>query len=126
MQRIMLRGKLHQARVTHAVLNYEGSCGIDQDLLDAAGIVEYEAIDIYNIENGERFSTYAISGERGSRMISLNGAAARKAAVGDRIIICAYGPMSEDEVAQHKPRLVYLDAQNNIVRTSKDIPLQLA
>jgi aspartate 1-decarboxylase len=126
MQRIMLRGKLHQARVTHAVLNYEGSCGIDQDFLDAAGIIEYEAIDIYNIENGERFSTYAISGERGSRMISLNGAAARKAAVGDRIIICAYGPMSEDEVAQHKPRLVYLDAQNNIVRTSKDIPLQLA
>ena len=124
MQRIMLRGKLHQARVTHAVLNYEGSCGIDQDFLDAAGIVEYEAIDIYNIENGERFSTYAISGERGSRMISLNGAAARKAAVGDRIIICAYGPMTEDE--QHKPRLVYLDAQNNIVRTSKDIPLQLA
>ena len=126
MQRIMLRGKLHEARVTHAVLNYEGSCGIDQDFLDAAGIVEYEAIDIYNIENGERFSTYAISGERGSRMISLNGAAARKAAVGDRIIICAYGPMTEDEVAQHKPRLVYLDAQNNIVRTSKDIPLQLA
>ena len=126
MQRIMLRGKLHQARVTHAVLNYEGSCGIDQDFLDAAGIVEYEAIDIYNIENGERFSTYAISGERGSRMISLNGAAARKAAVGDRIIICAYGPMTEDEVAQDKPRLVYLDAQNNIVRTSKDIPLQLA
>ncbi len=126
MQRIMLRGKLHQARVTHAVLNYEGSCGIDQDFLNAAGIVEYEAIDIYNIENGELFSTYAISGERGSRMISLNGAAARKAAVGDRIIICAYGPMSEDEVAQHKPRLVYLDAQNNIVRTSKDIPLQLA
>ncbi len=126
MQRIMLRGKLHQARVTHAVLNYEGSCGIDQDFLDAAGIVEYEAIDIYNIENGERFSTYAISGERGSRMISLNGAAARKAAVGDRIIICAYGPMSEDEVAQHRPCLVYLDAQNNIVRTSKDIPLQLA
>ena len=126
MQRIMLRGKLHQARVTHAGLNYEGSCGLDQDFLDAAGIVEYEAIDIYNIENGERFSTYAISGERGSRMISLNGAAARKAAVGDRIIICAYGPMTEDEVAQHKPRLVYLDAQNNIVRTSKDIPLQLA
>jgi aspartate 1-decarboxylase len=126
MQRIMLRGKLHQARVTHSVLNYEGSCGIDQDLLDAAGIVEYEAIDIYNVENGERFSTYAISGERGSRMISLNGAAARKAAVGDRVIICAYGPMTEDEVTQHKPRLVYLDAQNNIVRTSKDIPLQLA
>lgn len=126
MQRIMLRGKLHQARVTHAVLNYEGSCGIDQDLLDAVGIVEYEAIDIYNIENGERFSTYAISGERGSRMISLNGAAARKVSVGDRIIICAYGPMNEAEVHSHKPNLVYLDADNHIVRTSKAVPLQLA
>lgn len=126
MQRIMLRGKLHKAHVTHAVLNYEGSCGIDQDLLDAAGIVEYEAIDIYNVDTGARFSTYAISGERGSRMISLNGAAARMAAVGDCVIICAYGPMSEDEVQQHKPNLVYLDADNRIVRTSKDIPLQLA
>ena len=91
MQRIMLRGKLHQARVTHSVLNYEGSCGIDLDLLDAAGIIENEQIDIYNVETGDRFHTYAIAGERGSKMISLNGAAARKAAVGDRVIICAYG-----------------------------------
>ncbi|MGR7919786.1 aspartate 1-decarboxylase [Zobellella taiwanensis] len=126
MQRIMLRGKLHQARVTHAELNYEGSCAIDQDLLDAVNIREYEQIDIYNIENGERFHTYAISGERGSKMISLNGAAARKAAVGDRIIICAYAPMTEQQIAGYKPSLVYLDAHNNIVRTSKDIPLQLA
>lgn len=126
MQRIMLRGKLHQARVTHAELNYEGSCAIDQDLLDAANIKEYEQIDIYNIENGERFHTYAIVGERGSKMISLNGAAARKAAVGDRIIICAYAPMTEQQIAGYKPSLVYLDAGNNIVRTSKDIPLQLA
>ncbi|WP_375058601.1 aspartate 1-decarboxylase [Zobellella sp. DQSA1] len=126
MQRIMLRGKLHQARVTHAELNYEGSCAIDQDLLDAVNIREYEQIDIYNIENGERFHTYAIAGERGSKMISLNGAAARKAAVGDRIIICAYAPMTEQQIAGYKPSLVYLDAQNNIVRTSKDIPLQLA
>ena len=81
MQRIMLRGKLHQARVTHSVLNYEGSCGIDLDLLDAAGIIENEQIDIYNVETGDRFHTYAIAGERGSKMISLNGAAARKAAV---------------------------------------------
>nr|WP_116475775.1 aspartate 1-decarboxylase [Zobellella maritima] len=126
MQRIMLRGKLHQARVTHAELNYEGSCAIDQDLLDAANIKEYEQIDIYNIENGERFHTYAIVGERGSKMISLNGAAARKAAVGDRIIICAYAPMTEQQIEGYKPSLVYLDADNNIVRTSKDIPLQLA
>ncbi|MDV2857207.1 aspartate 1-decarboxylase [Oceanimonas sp. AH20CE76] len=126
MQRIMLRGKLHQARVTHAELNYEGSCAIDQDLLDAVNIREYEQIDIYNIENGERFHTYAIAGERGSKMISLNGAAARKAAVGDRIIICAYAPMSEQQIESYDPNLVYLDADNNIVRTSKNIPLQLA
>ena len=125
MQRIMLRGKLHQARVTHSVLNYEGSCGIDLDLLDAAGIVENEQIDIYNVETGDRFHTYAIAGERGSKMISLNGAAARKAAVGDRVIICAYGMFDESEVSSHKPRLVYLDAQNNIARTGKDIPVQL-
>ncbi|AEY00515.1 aspartate 1-decarboxylase [Oceanimonas sp. GK1] len=126
MQRIMLRGKLHQARVTHAELNYEGSCAIDQDLLDAVNIREYEQIDIYNIENGERFHTYAIAGERGSKMISLNGAAARKAAVGDRIIICAYAPMTEQQIESYDPNLVYLDAGNNIVRTSKNIPLQLA
>ena len=125
MQRIMLRGKLHQARVTHSVLNYEGSCGIDLDLLDAAGIIENEQIDIYNVETGDRFHTYAIAGERGSKMISLNGAAARKAAVGDRVIICAYGMFDESEITSHKPRLVYLDAQNNIARTGKDIPVQL-
>ena len=125
MQRIMLRGKLHQARVTHSVLNYEGSCGIDLDLLDAAGIIENEQIDIYTVETGDRFHTYAIAGERGSKMISLNGAAARKAAVGDRVIICAYGMFDESEIAAHKPRLVYLDAQNNIARTGKDIPVQL-
>ena len=126
MQRVMLRGKLHQARVTHAELNYEGSCAIDQDLLDAVNIREYEQIDIYNIENGERFHTYEISGERGSKMISLNGAAARKAAGGDRIIICAYAPMSEQQIEKYHPSLVYLDVDNNIVRTSKNIPLQLA
>lgn len=126
MQRVMLRGKLHQARVTHAELNYEGSCAIDQDLLDAADLREYEQIDIYNIENGERFHTYVIAGERGSKIISLNGAAARKAAVGDRIIICAYAPMTEQQIESYNPNLVYLDADNNIVRTSKNIPLQLA
>ncbi|BEU01809.1 aspartate 1-decarboxylase [Agarivorans sp. OAG1] len=126
MQTTMLKGKLHQARVTHAELNYEGSCAIDQDVLDQAGILEYEKIDIYNIENGERFSTYAISGERGSKIISVNGAAARRAAVGDRVIICAYVGMSNEEAKSHKPSLVYLNENNDIVRTSKDIPVQLA
>ncbi|WP_026972266.1 aspartate 1-decarboxylase [Aliagarivorans marinus] len=126
MQTTMLKGKLHQARVTHAELNYEGSCAIDQDMLDAAGILEYEKIDIYNIENGARFSTYAIAGERGSKIISVNGAAARQAAVGDRVIICAYVGMGAEQAQAHKPSLVYLDQHNNIVRTSKDIPVQLA
>ena len=126
MQKVMLTSKLHQARVTHAELNYEGSCAIDQNLMDASGILEYEKIEIYNIENGARFSTYAIAGERGSRIISVNGAAARMAAVGDRVIICTYGSMDDAEIKQHKPSLVYLDAQNNIVRTSKDVPIQVA
>ena len=126
MQRTMLKGKLHQARVTMAQLNYEGSCAIDQDFLDASGILEYEAIDIYNVENGERFSTYAIAGERGSKIISVNGAAARKAAVGDRLIICAYVGMDDAAAQNHKPSLVYLDQDNNVVRTSKAVPVQVA
>ncbi|MCM2678755.1 aspartate 1-decarboxylase [Echinimonas agarilytica] len=126
MQAIMLKGKLHQARVTHAELEYEGSCAIDQDMLDAAGILEYEQIQIYNIENGERFTTYAISGERGSRIISVNGAAAHKASIGDRVIICAYVSMANAEATAHKPSLVYLDQNNDIVRQSKDIPVQVA
>ncbi|MBW8189509.1 aspartate 1-decarboxylase [Neiella marina] len=126
MQAIMLKGKLHQARVTHAELEYEGSCAIDQDMLDAAGILEYEQIQIYNIENGKRFTTYAISGERGSRIISVNGAAAHQASIGDRVIICAYVSMSNAEASAHKPSLVYLDQDNQIVRTSKDIPVQVA
>ncbi len=126
MQITMLKGKLHQARVTHAVLEYEGSCAIDQDLLDAAGILEYEQIQIYNIDNGERFTTYAIAGERGSHIISVNGAAAHKAGVGHRVIICAYVGLSAAEAQVFKPSLVYCDAGNNIVRTSKAIPVQVA
>ena len=126
MQRILLRGKLHQARVTHSVLNYEGSCAIDLDFLEAAGIAEHEQIDIYVVENGNRFHTYAIAAERGSKTISLNGAAARMAAVGDRVIICAYGIFDESEVKTHKPSLVYLDEKNNIIRTSKENPVQLS
>ena len=126
MQRILLRSKLHQARVTHSVLNYEGSCSIDLDLLDAAGIAEHEQIDIYVVENGASFHSSAIAAEGGSKMISLNGAAARMAAVGDKVIICAYGIFDESEVATHEPKLVYLNEKNDIVRTSKNIPVQLA
>jgi len=126
MKKTLLTGKLHQARVTHAELNYEGSCAIDQDLLEQSGILEYEQIEIYNIDNGNRFSTYAIVGERGSKIISVNGAAARQAAVGDRVIICTYASFDVDEIEVHKPSLVYLDKDNNIVRTSKDVPIQVA
>lgn len=122
----MLKCKLHQAVVTHAELAYDGSCAIDQDLLDAAGILPYERIEIYDIDNGERFATYALEGQRGSRLISMNGAAARKVAVGDRIIICAYAEMAVEAARRHKPRLVYLDATNTIVRTSENIPMQTA
>ena len=97
MQRIMLRAKIHRATVTQCDLNYEGSCGIDEDLLEAADIREFEKIELYNVNNGERFSTYAIKGKRGSGEISLNGAAARLAHLGDLLIICTYAPMTEDE-----------------------------
>jgi aspartate 1-decarboxylase len=114
MQRIMLRGKIHRATVTQCDLNYEGSCGIDQDLLDAADIRVNEKIDIYNVQNGERFSTYAISGKRGSGEISLNGAAARCAHLGDLLIICTYGPMEEAEIDAFEPKVVFVDNQNRI------------
>jgi aspartate 1-decarboxylase len=108
MQRIMLRAKIHRATVTQCDLNYEGSCGIDEDLLEAADIREFEKIDLYNINNGERFSTYAIKGKRGSGEISLNGAAARLAHLGDLLIICTYAPMSENEIATYKQKLYLL------------------
>lgn len=126
MQSTMLKAKLHQAQVTHAELEYEGSCAIDGDMLDMAGIQEYEQIQIYNLNNGERFTTYAIRGESGSRMISVNGAAAHKAGVGDRVIICAYAGYSASEMLNFKPRLVYLGPDNEIVRSSNAIPVQVA
>lgn len=114
MQRIMLRAKLHRVTVTQADLHYEGSCGIDEDLLDAADMKEYEAIDLYNVQNGERFSTYIIKGKRGSGEISLNGAAARKAHVGDQLIICTYAPMSVEYAEHYKPRVILVDGHNHI------------
>ncbi len=126
MNSTMLKAKLHRACVTHAELDYEGSCAIDGDLLDFSGIREYEQIQIYNVTNGERFTTYAIRAEAGSRIISINGAAAHKAAVGDRIIICAYSGYSDQELINYKPRLVYLDENNTITRSSNAIPVQAA
>jgi aspartate 1-decarboxylase len=116
MQRIMLRAKIHRAAVTQCDLNYEGSCGIDEDLLDAADIREFEKIELYNINNGERFSTYAIRGKRGSGEISLNGAAARLAHLGDLMIICTYAPMGEEELAGYQPRIVFVDERNRMTR----------
>lgn len=122
----MLKAKLHRACVTHSELDYEGSCAIDSDLLDFSGIREYEQIQIYNVSNGERFTTYAIRAEAGSRIISVNGAAAHKAAVGDRLIICAYCAYSEQELLNYQPRLVYLNETNTITRSSNTIPVQAA
>lgn len=126
MQLTLLKAKLHQACVTHAELDYDGSCAIDGDLLDASGILEFEQIDIYDITNGERFTTYAIRAEPGSRIISVNGAAAHKARVGDRVIICAYGQLEVGAARSFKPRLIYLDADNKVVRTANTIPVQAA
>ncbi len=108
----MLQAKLHRVRVTQACLDYEGSCGIDGDLLDAAGLRQNQHIDIYNIANGERFSTYIIIAPRGSGEISLNGAAARRALVGDLLIICAYSGYTESELADHRPIVVLVDESN--------------
>lgn len=126
MQLTMLQAKLHHARVTHAEKEYEGSCAIDAELLKAAGIREYQQIAIYNVDNGERFTTYAISASKGSRVISVNGAAAHKARPGDRLIICSYVGLSEAELADFKPTLLYLDEYNNIKRSSDFIPTQVA
>ncbi len=126
MQSIMLKAKLHKATVTHAVLDYEGSCAIDGQLLDMAGIREYEQIQIYNITTGDRFTTYAIRGEEGSRMISVNGAAAHKASVGDTVIICAYANYTEEELANFKPRMIYMNEDNSVSHNSNAIPVQLA
>jgi aspartate 1-decarboxylase len=126
MQRTMLKSKLHRVTVTHSELHYEGSCAIDQDLLDAADIREYQQIDIYNVNNGERFTTYAISAERASGIISVNGAAARKAAPGDLLIIATYASYDEAELAKFEPDLVYVDSRNRVMNQRHKIPVQLA
>lgn len=126
MQCTMLKAKLHRARVTHAELEYEGSCAIDGKLLELAGIHEYEQIQIYNVTNGERFTTYAIRAEDGSGIISVNGAAAHKASPADVIIICAYVSLNQQELVNYKPNLVYLGEGNKVIRCSNSIPVQVA
>ena len=126
MQRTMLQAKLHRVTTTQSELHYEGSCAIDQDLLEAAGLLEFQAIDIYNVSNGARFSTYIIRAERGSGTISVNGAAARQAAVGDVLIIAAYGIYGEAELADHAPRLIYVDGGNRVLAERSQIPVQAA
>ena len=126
MFRTLLKSKIHRVAATHAELHYEGSCAIDEDLLDAANICDNEQIHIWNINNGERFVTYAIRAEAGSGIISVNGAAAHKADVGDLVIICAYGVIDEAAMARHKPTLVYVDGDNRITRIGNHIPTQAA
>ncbi len=126
MKLTFLRARLHRAEVTRVEPDYDGSCAIDGELLETAGIGEYERIDLYNISNGERLTTYAIQADRGSRVISVNGAAARKAAPGDRIIIAAYAQLEPEEVAGFKPVLVYLGEGNRVERVAHKIPVQAA
>lgn len=115
----MLKGKIHRAVVKQADLNYVGSITIDSELLEAAGILEYEMVQIVDVENGNRFETYTIAGEKGSGMICLNGAAARQVAVGDHIIIMAYAQLSEQEAKEHKPYVVFTDEDNHIANISR-------
>ena len=124
MFRTLLKSKIHRVAVTHCELHYEGSCAIDENLLEAANIAENEQIHIWNINNGERFVTYAIRGQRGSGMISVNGSAARRAAVGDLIIIASFAQLSEDRLATHKPQLVFVDEANRQIDTPQHVPTQ--
>lgn len=126
MQRIMLKSKLHRVHVTHSELHYEGSCAIDEELLEAANIFEYEQISIYNVTNGQRFTTYAIRAERHSGIISVNGAAAHKAHPQDIIIIASFANYDEAELAKYSPQLVYVDQHNRIQTKRNAIPAQAA
>lgn len=126
MQRIMLKSKLHRVTTTHAELHYIGSCAIDEDLLEAADIREYEEVQIWNVNNGERFATYAIKAERGSGVISVNGSAARRAAPGDLLIIASFAQYEDAELANHQPRLVFVDAHNRMTALDNSTPTQPA
>ncbi|MBC5762880.1 aspartate 1-decarboxylase [Ramlibacter albus] len=124
MYRTLLQSKIHLVRVTQCELHYEGSCAIDEDLLDAAGIAENEQVHLWNVDNGERFVTYAIKGRRGSGMVSVNGSAARRAAVGDLLIIAAFAQVPHERVAAFKPKLVFVDGANRPVAQRDFVPVQ--
>ena len=115
----MLHGKIHRATVTEARLDYVGSITIDEDLMDAAGILEYEKVAVVNVDNGNRLETYTIKGERGSGIICLNGAAAHMASVGHKVIIMAYASMSREELESGKPKVVFVDEQNRILEVKR-------
>jgi aspartate 1-decarboxylase len=115
MQLELLVGKLHAATVTECRLNYQGSVTIDRDLYEAVGLVANQRVDVYNINNGERFSTYILEGKRGSKTIGLNGAAARLVQLGDRVIIAGYGIFTQEEAKKHEPKIAVLDEKNKIV-----------
>ncbi len=117
MKLTMLKAKIHRATVTRAHLDYEGSVTIDQTLLEAAGILPYERVEIYNVTRGSRLATYAIEGEAGSGAIEINGAAAHLAGPGDLVILAAYCEMSPEEAPHHRPRLVFVDSRNRISET---------
>lgn len=118
MKLTMLKSKIHRATVTHAELDYEGSCAIDQNLMDQANILPFEQLHIYNVNNGERFTTYAITAPRGSGTIGVNGAAAHKANPDDLLIICTYAELEAKEAEHFNPDLVYVDGENCITHTS--------
>ena len=115
----MLKGKIHRAVVKQAELNYVGSITVDPELMKAAGIFEYEYVQIVDVENGNRFETYTIAGEPGSGMICLNGAAARQVSVGDHVIIMCYAQMTPEEAKEHKPKVVFVDSDNHIAKLSR-------
>ena len=119
MNRIMLKSKIHRATVTDASLHYEGSVTLDPLLMEATDIVEWEQVDIYDINNGNRLTTYAISGARGSGIVCLNGAAARLVQIGDLVIICSYAQFSGEERQVHAPKIVLVDDKNRIPRRRK-------
>ena len=118
--RTMLKSKIHRARVTRCNVDYEGSITIDKDLTEAADLLPYERVDVLNINNGARFNTYVIEGERGSGEICLNGAAARLVAKGDIVIILSYHAVPEDEAITATPRLIYVDSENRIVEAKRE------
>ncbi|MBQ1353408.1 MAG: aspartate 1-decarboxylase [Ruminococcus sp.] len=115
----LLKGKIHRATVVQAELDYVGSITVDEELMEAAGIIEYEQVQIVDVNNGSRFSTYVIAGERGSGMICLNGAAARQVSVGDKIIIMCYAQMTPEEAAVHAPKVVFVDDSNRVSKITR-------